>query len=82
MKIHIEGNLLVITFGHKNKCYNDKIVLRRAAIAGFSTNYGDETLKIILEGAEPIWLYFADSSAGDDALEAATAKLQAFLSAP
>ena len=79
MKITCDTTTLHITFCKKGCCYANKIILRKSAIIGLQTNYEDESLKIILQGAEPIWLYFADSSAGEDTLEAATAKINSYL---
>jgi hypothetical protein len=80
MKIHISGKLLIISRHSKtSSCFQSKIVLTKKGIIGFQTDYEDQTMKIILDGAEPVWLYFQDSSVSDDALEAATAKLETFL---
>lgn len=79
MKITCDATTILITICKKGCCYANKIILRKSTILGLQTNYEDESLKIILEGAEPIWLYFADSSLGEDTLETATAKINSCL---
>ena len=80
MKITCDDKTIHITFHKKGCCYPNKIILRKSAIIGLQTNNEDESIKIILEGAEAIWLYFADSSIGDETLEATTAKIYSCLS--
>jgi hypothetical protein len=75
MKITCDEKTIQFIFIKKGCCYANKIILRKSKIIGLQTNHEDESIKIILEGAEPIWLYFADSSVGDETLEAATAKI-------
>lgn len=80
MKITCDTITIHITFQKKGCCYINKIILRKSAIIGLQTDFENESIKIILQGAEPIWLYFADSSLGEETMEAATAKINSCLS--
>ena len=91
MRLETRGNLLIITYKdyvssdvvHAIQCCkpNRTVILRRAII-GFTANCEDESIKIILDAAEPIWLYFADSPVGDMRFEAAAALIEGFISGP
>ena len=88
MRIEIRGNILIVTYKdstssgiveYKSCCKPNRTVLTRSSIAGFTANCGDETIKIILTGAEPIWLYFADSPIGDMRFDEAVHILEQFI---
>lgn len=91
MRIEIRGSLLVITYKDSfssdtsiiNQCCKpNRTVLARRAILGYTADCADETIKLILDGAEPIWLYFADSPVGDMRFDAAVAMIEEFLCGP
>ena len=80
--ITIEGNLLVISSKANNKfgCNPDTIIIKKDALGAIQTNYEDESIQLILIGAPAIWLYFADSSVGEDNMALAISKIRMFMS--
>jgi hypothetical protein len=87
MRIEVKGNLLIITYKaaasateYRNACCKpNRQVLTRQAILGYSASCEDETIKIILTAAEPIWLYFADTPVGDIRFEEAMHIIENFI---
>lgn len=79
--ITIEGNLLIISSKPSNKfgCNPDTIIIKKDALGAIQTNYEDESIQLILLGAQPIWLYFADSSVGEDSMTLAISKIRMFM---
>ena len=79
--ITIEGNLLVISSKPSNKfgCNPDTIIIKKDALGAMQTNYEDQSIQLILLGAPAIWLYFADSSVGEDNMTYAITKIRMFM---